>query len=377
LPPIYVTKPYLPPLAEFMPMLQQIWDSKVLTNNGPFHQQLEGRLRTFLDAEHVSLVTNGMLALTTVLDAEQLDGEVVTTPYSFVATTHSVKIGRLAPVFVDIKPSDLNIDPAKIEAAITPRTAAIVAVHCYGNPCDVEAIEAIAGRHGLRVIYDAAHAFGVRYKGRGLLSWGDYATLSFHATKAFNTFEGGAVITRGELDKVAVDRVRNFGITDEVTVPVVGTNAKMSEFNAALGLLQLDHFEHVRQERARVDGLYRSLLADVPGLRPLAIPADTEPNYSYFPVLVGPDFRTSRDGLYEEMKADQVFSRRYFYPLLSSLPMYRDLASADPANLPVATRAAEQILCLPIYPDLTDGEVERITELVRGVPAVNRRRAAR
>ncbi len=377
MPPIYVTKPYLPPLSEFLPLLERIWDSKVLTNNGPFHQQLEARLRDFLDAQNVSLVTNGMLALTTVLDSAQLEGEVVTTPYSFVATTHSVKIGRLTPVFVDVRPDDLNIDPAAIEAAITPRTCAIVAVHCYGNPCDVEAIEAIAGRHGLKVIYDAAHAFGVRYKGRGLLSWGDYATLSFHATKAFNTFEGGAVITRGDADKVAVDRVRNFGITDEVTVPVVGTNAKMSEFNAALGVLQLDHFEHIRRERARVDALYRTLLADMPGMHPLGIPAQTEPNYSYFPVLVGPEFRTSRDGLYEELKADDVYSRRYFYPLLSSLPMYRDLPSSAPANLPVATRAAEQVLCLPIYPDLTDGEVERIAALVRGAAHVSARRAAR
>jgi dTDP-4-amino-4,6-dideoxygalactose transaminase len=377
LPPIYVTKPYLPPLSELLPLLEEIWESKVVTNNGPFHQRLEARLQDFLSVPHVSLMTNGMLALTTVMEAAAIEGEVITTPYSFVATTHSVKLGRLTPVFVDIKPDDLNIDPARIEAAITPKTSAIVAVHCYGNPCNVEAIEAIADRHGLTVIYDASHAFGVRYKGRGLLSWGDYATLSFHATKAFNTFEGGATITNSAERKTDVERIRNFGITDEVTVPVVGTNAKMSEFNAALGLVQLDHFEHVRRERARVDRLYRTLLADIPGLQPLVIPADVEPNHSYFPVLVGPDFRTGRDGLFEELKADDVYSRRYFYPLLSSLPMYRDCASSAPANLPVATRAADQIMCLPIYPDLTDGEVERIAGLVRGVSAVKARRAAR
>jgi dTDP-4-amino-4,6-dideoxygalactose transaminase len=366
LPPIYVTKPYLPPLAEFLPLLEQIWDSKVLTNNGPFHQQLEERLRTFLDVEHVSLVTNGMLALSAVIEATEIEGEVVTTPYSFVATTHSVKLGRLTPVFVDIKPDDLNIDPARIEAAITPRTSAIVAVHCYGNPCDVQAIEEIADRHGLLVIYDAAHAFGVRLHGRGLLSWGDFATLSFHATKAFNTFEGGAVIANSAERKTSVDRIRNFGITDEVTVPAIGTNAKMSEFNAALGLVQLDHFEHVRRERRRVDQAYREELADIPGIEPLAIPPGVEPNYSYFPVMVTPAFGTDRDGLYNRLKEQGIYSRRYFYPLLSTLPMYRDLPSANPAHLPVATEAAEQILCLPIYPDLDPESQRRIVKVIRG-----------
>ena len=364
--PVYVTRPYLPPLSEFLPLLEQIWESRVLTNNGPFHQQLEARLRDFLDVEHVSLVTNGMLGLSAVIEAAEIEGEVITTPYSFVATTHSVKLGRLAPVFVDIKPDDLNIDPAQIEAAITPDTSAIVAVHCYGNPCDVEAIEDIANRHGLAVIYDAAHAFGVRFQGRGLLSWGDYATLSFHATKAFNTFEGGAVIANTAERKTGVDRVRNFGITDEVTVPTVGTNAKMSEFNAALGLVQLDHFEHVRRERGRVDGAYREALAGISGIELLAIPRDVEPNYSYFPVMVTPDFRTDRDGLYEELKARGIYSRRYFYPLLSTLPMYRDMPSAGPARLPVATQAAERILCLPIYPDLDPDTQRRIVDVIRG-----------
>jgi dTDP-4-amino-4,6-dideoxygalactose transaminase len=362
--PIYVTRPFLPPLDQFMPMLEEIWRTRMLTNLGPFHAKLEARLCDYLGVANVSLMTNGMLALSAAIEASGIEGEVVTTPYSFVATTHAVRMGRLKPVFVDVRRSDLNIDPGLIEAAITPATAAIVAVHCYGNPCDVEAIEAIAERRGLAVIYDAAHAFGVSYKGRGLLSWGDFSTLSFHATKAFNTFEGGAVITRDSADKLAVERGRNFGIQDEVTIPAVGTNAKMSEFNAALGLLQLDHFEEVRAARRRVDTRYRALLADVPGIDCLAIPAETDPNHSYFPILVGPDFPISRDSLQERLQEQNIYSRRYFYPLLSNLPMYRDEPSADPETLPVATRAAEQILCLPIFPDLAEADQDRIVDVV-------------
>ena len=364
--PIYVTRPYLPPLEEFLPLLEQIWSTRVLTNSGPFHVRLEERLRGLFEVEHVSLVTNGMLALSAAIDASGIAGEVITTPYSFVATTHAVKMGRLEPVFVDVRPDDLNIDADKIEAAITPRTAAIVAVHVYGNPCKVDRIEEIARRHGLKVIYDAAHAFGVRYRGRSLLSYGDFATLSFHATKAFNTFEGGAIVSADARGKSGIDSIRNFGIADEVTIPAVGTNAKMSEFNAALGLLQLDHFERVRAARARVDSLYRASLSGVQGIECLPVPADVEPNYSYFPILVQPGFRTSRDGLYDELKAQQIHSRRYFYPLLSTLPMYRGLRSADPVHLPVATRAAEEILCLPIYPDLPEADQNRILSVILG-----------
>jgi dTDP-4-amino-4,6-dideoxygalactose transaminase len=362
--PIYVTRPFLPPLSEFLPMLEQIWDQRILTNHGPFHQRLEGELGQFLGVDHVSLATNGMLALSTAIDAADLDGEVITTPYSFVATSHAVKLGRLEPVFADICSDDLNIDPAAIEAAITPRTCAIVAVHCYGNPCAVETIEAIAGRQGLAVIYDAAHAFGVRLNGRGILSWGDFATLSFHATKAFNTFEGGAVIARRAAGKAAVDRLRNFGIVDEVTVDRVGGNMKMSEFNAALGLLQLQHFEQVRAARGRVDARYRALLADVEGINCLAIPESVEPNFSYFPVLVGPDYPLTRDDLYDRLKAHDIFSRRYFHPLLANLPMYAGLKSAAAANLPVANRAASQILCLPIYPDLGEADQQRVVDVI-------------
>lgn len=362
---IYVTRPYLPPIDEFLPMLRQIWDSRVLTNNGPFHQQFENRLRSYLDVPHVSLVSNGMLALAMALDAAELEGEVITTPYSFVATTHAVRMGRLTPVFVDVRRSDLNIDPAAVEAAITPRTTAIVAVHVYGNPCDVEALEAIARRHGLKVIYDAAHAFGVTYRGRSLLSWGDFATLSFHATKAFNTFEGGAVVMPSVESKRVIDNLRNFGIANETEIPAVGTNAKMAEVNAALGLLQISHFGTVLRLRREVDRRYRDMLADVPGIEMLAIPAETEPNFSYFPILVKPDFRVGRDVLYRELLAGGIYSRRYFYPLLSSLPMYRDEPSAAAARLPVAHRAAEEILCLPIYPDLDADAQERIVAAIR------------
>ncbi len=362
--PIYVTRPFLPPLSEFLPMLEQIWDTRVLTNNGPFHQQLEAELGKVFDSDFVSLTTNGMLALTTAMDAAQLTGEVITTPYSFVATTHSVALENLTPVFVDVLPGDLNIDPDAIEAAITNKTSAIVAVHVYGNPCAVERIEDIARRHGLTVIYDAAHAFGVRLNGRSLLSYGDYAALSFHATKAFNTFEGGAIVTNDAARKKGVDAVRNFGIADEVNIPIVGTNAKMSELNAAVGLLQLRHFEDVRRRRSRVDAWYRQALGAIEGIRLIDIPAGVEANYSYFPILVGAGFPMTRDALYEALKAQGIYSRRYFYPLLASLPMYAHLPSAAPGRNPVAERAAAEVLCLPIYPDLAIDEQQQIIEAI-------------
>ena len=362
--PIHVTRPFLPPLAEIMPMLEQIWETRILSNSGPFHQRLEARLREFLGVGNVSLVTNGMVALEAVIDAAGLSGEIVTTPYSFVATTHAVKRGQLTPVFVDVRAHDLNIDPDKIEAALTERTSAIVAVHCYGNPCALEEIDAIASRHGLKVIYDAAHAFGVTWRGLGVLGWGDYSTLSFHATKAFNTFEGGAIVTRTHRDREAIERQRNFGIADEVTIPSVGTNAKMSEFNAAVGLVQMDHFAAVLSARRAVDARYRERLARIGGIEPLPIPDEVSPNFSYFPVLVREDFPLGRDALYERLLGEGIYSRRYFYPLLANLPMYRDLPSAAPANLPVANRAAAQILCLPIYPELVEADQERIVDAI-------------
>lgn len=364
---IYVTKPELPSLAEFLPLLEEIWASRVLTNKGPFHQRFEERLGAFLDVSQVSLVCNGMLALSAAIAAAGIEGEVITTPYSFVATTHAIALAGLTPVFADVRPSDLTIDPVRIETAITPRTSAIVAVHVYGNPCDVDAIEAIARRHQLKVIYDAAHAFGVRYRGQSLLAHGDFVTLSFHATKAFNTFEGGAVLSATAEGKKSVDSYRNFGIANEVSIPVVGSNAKMSEFNAALGLVQLGHFEEVRLRRAAIDRRYRAMLSGIDGLDFIALPSDVEPNFSYFPVLVRPRFRVSRDRLYDELKAQGIYARRYFHPLLSRLPMYRGLPSAAPDNLHVATEAAERILCLPIFSELSLETVDRITEEIHRV----------
>lgn len=361
---IFVTRPYLPPLEDLLPMLEEIWRTRILSNAGPFHQRLEARLREFLGVPNLSLVTNGMVALEQVIEAADLRGEIITTPYSFVATTHAVRRAQLNPVFVDVRGHDLNIDPGRIEEAITPRTSAIVAVHCYGNPCAVDAIQAIADRHGLKLIYDAAHAFGVRHRGESLLVHGDYATVSLHATKAFNTFEGGLIVARDAAATADIDRRRNFGIVDEERIPGLGTNAKMSEFNAAVGLLQLDHFEDVRRSRAEVDRRYRERLADIEGVDPLPLPDDTVPNHGYFPVLVRPDYRTDRDGLYEALRRNGIHTRRYFYPLLSTLPLYRDLPSAAPGHLPQATEAAAQILCLPIFPELDPADQDRILDVV-------------
>ena len=358
--PIFVTRPFLPPLDELIPLLERIWDRKIVTNNGPFHEELQRELERFLEVEHVSLTANGMLALEAAIEAAGVSGEVITTPYSFVATSHAVRRAGLTPVFADVRAENLNIDPQSVDALVNERTTAIVAVHCYGNPCEVEVLEAIAGRHGLALIYDAAHAFGVRYRGRSLVSWGDYAALSFHGTKMFNTFEGGAVVTRTPQSQHSVNLARNFGITSEVTVPGIGTNAKMSEFNAALGLLQLQHLGEALDARRSIDQRYREALNGIDGIDPLPLPADAEPNFSYFPVLVTESFSLSRDALYEALKAQEIYSRRYFYPLLSTLPMYRDLPSASPGKLPIATRAAEQILCLPIYPDLAQADQDRV-----------------
>jgi dTDP-4-amino-4,6-dideoxygalactose transaminase len=362
---IYVTRPYLPDLEELIPLLRQIWTNRVLTNQGPFLQNFEERLGQFLGTEHVSVVCNGAVGLSAAIAAAEIEGEVITTPFSFVATTHSIAMAGLTPVFVDVRPQDFTIDPERLEAAITPRTSAIMAVHVYGNPCDVDAIRSIAERHNLKVIYDAAHAFGVRYRGESLLVHGDFATLSFHATKAFNTFEGGAVLSATAAGQRLVNNYRNFGFVDEVTIPAIGSNAKMSEFNAALGLLQLDHFEDVRRKRAEVDRRYREMLAGIEGVDVLPIPPEVEPNYTYFPILVLPEFGISRDELYERLKASGFYARRYFYPLLSSLPMYRYLPTAAAENLPVARQASEQILCLPFFHDLAESDQRRLVEIIR------------
>ena len=361
---MFVTRPYLPPLDELLPLLEGIWERRWLTNHGPLHQRFEAELRNFLSTPFISPTANGMLALEIAIEAAELSGEIITTPYSFVATTHAIRRSQLTPVFVDIRRDDVNMDPDRVEERITEKTSAIVAVHCYGNPCDLERLQDLADRHSLKLLYDAAHAFGVRHKGRSVLASGDFSTLSFHATKAFNTFEGGAVISKSASAKSVIDQLCNFGITDEVTIQAVGANAKMNEFSAALGLIQLTHFAHAQEGRRKVDKRYREALHNVPGIELIDIPPETEPNYSYFPVFVTEEFRLSRDGLYEELKSHGIMSRRYFYPLLSTLPMYRSFESAAPANLPVATRAAEQILCLPIYHDLSEADQDRVIEIL-------------
>lgn len=363
--PIYVTQPHLPPLEEFIPYLEQIWGSRVLTNGGPLHQQLEKALSEHLGVPHVALFNNGTIALSVALQAMDLQGEVITTPYSFVATSHALVMNGLEPVFVDIDPESMNIDPARIEAAISPRTTAILAVHCYGRPCDVDAIGQIAKRHKLKVIYDAAHAFGVQDKGGSVLRHGDLSALSFHATKVFNTFEGGAVVCHHLETKQRIDRLKNFGFATEVEITEVGTNGKMSEINAAFGLVQLRHLDEALASRALVSQRYRERLAGVAGIRVVGVDHAEVPNHSYFPVLVGPEYPLGRNGLYEDLKTIGVFARRYFFPLLSGLPMYRDLPSAAPANLPVACRVAEQVLCLPLYPALSEEDQDRIIDRVR------------
>ena len=363
--PIYVTQPYLPPLEDFIPYLEQIWENKVLTNNGPFHKQLEQALCNYLGVEHLALFTNGTIALVTALQALRISGEVITTPYSFVATTHSLLWNNIKPVFVDIDPVTCNLDPGRIEEAITPQTTAIMPVHCYGNPCAVERIQKIADTYGLKVIYDAAHAFGVQYKGESLLRHGDLSVLSFHATKVFNTFEGGAIVCPDAKTKQRIDYLKNFGFADEVTITAPGINGKMSEFNAAFGLLQLKHIDDALARRKQIETRYREALADVAGISLLPMPPDTTGNASYFPILVGEGYPLSRDALYQSMKDVGINGRRYFYPLISDMPMYRGLASAAPENLTEAQRVADQVLCLPIYPDLTDDDVGRSVAIIR------------
>lgn len=374
--PLTVTQPFLPPLQEFIPYLEQIWASKVLTNRGPMHQRLEAELCRHLGVQHISLFANGTLALVTALQALRITGEVITTPYSFVAGAHSLLWNGIEPVFVDIDPVTLNLDPRRIEAAITPRTTAIMPVHCYGTPCDVEAIQQIADNYNLRVIYDAAHAFGVQQHGQSILTAGDLSILSFHATKVFNTFEGGAIVSPDARTKQHIDRLKNFGFVDEVTVVAPGINGKMSEVNAAMGLLQLQHVDAAIARRAHIDATYRERLAGLPGLRLLDPPADTDRNHSYFPVLVEPGFPLSRDALYQRLKDQGINGRRYFYPLISEFPMYRHLPSARPEGLPVAHAVSRQVLCLPFYPALTDEQVQRIADAVCEAAALQLKAAA-
>lgn len=361
---IFVTKPFLPPLEELIPYLERIWERAVLTNNGPFHQQFEVELARFLGVPHLALFTNGTIALVSALQALRVTGEVITTPYSFVATTHSLLWNGIKPVFADIDPDTLNLDPRKVEAAITPHTTAILPVHCYGNPCDVEALQQIADHYNLKIIYDAAHAFGVEYGGRSILEYGDLSVLSLHATKVFNTFEGGAIACRNARQKQHIEHLKNFGFVNETTVVATGINGKMSEFPAALGLLQLKYVKAAIEERRRIDAYYRRELASVPGIRCVPRGRQTVDNFAYFPILVDESYPLTRDQLYEKLASRGIHGRRYFYPLISNFPMYRGMLSAQPENLPVATRVANQVICLPIYPGLGEEDAARVVEVI-------------
>ncbi|MFJ7439933.1 DegT/DnrJ/EryC1/StrS family aminotransferase [Methylorubrum thiocyanatum] len=362
--PVFVTRPFLPPLEEFEPLLRRIWQTRILTNGGPFHRELEAQLTTHLGVPQVALFNNATTALIVALRALDLSGEVITTPYSFVATSHALLWSGLTPVFVDINPVTLNLDPARIEAAITPRTTAILPVHCYGRPCDVEAIAEIAARHRLKVIYDAAHAFGVRHRGRSVLNHGDLSVLSFHATKVFNTFEGGAIVCADPAMKDRIDKLKNFGFDDETSVIGVGLNGKMSELNAAFGLVQLRYVEEAMSGRRKVDAAYRKGLQTITGIRCLDAAEEETTNHAYFPILIEPDYPVSRDALYDALKRVGIHPRRYFYPLISDFPAYRTLPSARRERLPIAAESAERVLCLPIYPDLDPDIVARVIEVI-------------
>lgn len=388
---ITVTSPLLPNLDEFHEMLQQIWDSKWITNNGQFHRQLEAALKEYLGVPQVSLFTNGTLPLLTALQALRITGEVITTPYSFVATTHSIWWAGCKPIFVDIDPRTGNLDPEKIEAAITPKTTAIMPVHCYGKPCDVRRIKEIADTYGLKVIYDAAHAFALeipkneadykrafdearnalepctpvkreelKIETESILNWGDMSTLSFHATKVYNTIEGGAMIMPNAEVKKRIDFLKNFGFADEVTVVGPGINSKVDEMRAAYGLLNLRQVDAAIAARQQVAIKYREALRDVEGVTFFDDMSGVKHNYSYFPIFIDEKtFGTSRDELYAKMKAANVLSRRYFYPLISEFSTYRGLESADPKNLPNAHKMADSVLCLPMHHELSDNDIER------------------
>lgn len=362
--PIFVTQPTLPALEDFVPYLEQIWGTKILTNVGPFHQELEQALCSHLGVKYISLLTNGTIALITALQALRIAGEVITTPFSFVATAHSLLWNGIKPVFVDIDPVTLNLDPERIEAAITPETTAIMPVHCYGHPCDVDRIQKIAERHGLKVIYDAAHAFAVQCHSGSVLNHGDLSVVSFHATKVFNTFEGGAIVCHDATTKQRIDQLRNFGFTSEITVDSLGINGKMSEINAAFGLLQLKGIDAAVQRRKSIDAHYRRRLAGVKGIHCLPDAGEKVANHAFFPILVQPGYPLGRDALYQKLRDNGIHIRRYFYPLISDLPMYRDLPSAIPANLATARAAAGSVLCLPMSSNLNVDDAERVVSCI-------------
>lgn len=363
---ITVTAPLLPNLDEFNELLKEIWESKWITNNGSFHRQLETELAKYLKVPYVSLFTNGTLPLITALQALHISGEVITTPYSFVATTHSLWWNGIKPVFVDIEPSTGNIDPTKIEAAITPKTTAIMPVHVYGKPCDVDAIQAIADKYGLKVIYDAAHAFGVEVNGKSILEAGDMSTLSFHATKVYNTIEGGAMVMHDEKTKKRIDYLKNFGFAGETEVIAPGINSKMDEMRAAYGILNLRQVDDAIEARHQVAIKYREALRPVEGITFWDDMPGVKHNYSYFPIFVDAEkYGMTRDELYFKMKEQNVLGRRYFYPLISEFSTYRGLPSASKENLPQAHKMADSVICLPMHHELQRRDIERIINIIK------------
>jgi dTDP-4-amino-4,6-dideoxygalactose transaminase len=362
---IQVTSPLLPSLAEYVPYLEDIWNRKWLTNNGHYHQELEKALCEYLGVEHLSLFTNGTLTLITALQAMRITGEVISTPYSFVATAHSIWWNGLKPVFIDVEERTGNINSALIEQAITPQTTAIMPVHVYGNPCDVQGIQDVADRYGLAVIYDAAHAFGVKVNGESILNFGDMNSLSFHATKTYNTVEGGALVLKDSRTKKRIDFLKNFGFADETTVIASGINSKMDELRAAYGLLNLKQIDSAIAQRKKIAEAYRECLRSVEGISFFEDMPDVTHNYSYFPIFVNEnEYGMSRDSLYEKMKQNDIFCRRYFYPLISDFPMYKGLSSSAPERLPIAHKMASEVICLPIYAGLELGDVERVVSIL-------------
>ena len=364
--PIYVTSPLLPSLEDFTFLLKEIWESKMLTNNGNFHQKLEEELAKYLKVPYLSLFTNGTLPLITALQAMRITGEVITTPFSFVATTHSLWWNGIKPVFVDIEPETCNLDPSKIEAAITPRTTAIMPVHVYGKPCKTKEIQEIANKYGLKVIYDAAHAFGVEINGESILNFGDMANLSFHATKVYNTLEGGALVVHDEQTKKRIDYLKNFGFASETEVVAPGINSKVDEVRAAYGLLNLKQVDHAINSRRKVAIRYRDELQGVKGITFFNDIPGVRHNYSYFPIFINAEeYGMTRDELYFKMKEHNVFGRRYFYPLISTFSTYRGLDSANPDNLPIATQMSNNVICLPMHHALSENEVEYILQIIK------------
>lgn len=362
---ITVTAPLLPDLEEFNSLLKEIWDSKWVTNNGTFHKQLEKGLAEYLKVPYISLFTNGTLPLLTALQALRITGEVITTPYSFVATTHSIWWNGCKPVFVDIDPATGNIDPDAIEAAITNKTTAIMPVHVYGKPCDIKRIQEIADKYGLKVIYDAAHAFGVEVNGESILNAGDMSTLSFHATKVYNTLEGGALVMHDEQTKKRIDYLKNFGFAGETEVVAPGINSKVDEVRAAYGIINLRQVDAAIEARRQVAIKYREALRPVDGITFMDDMPGVKHNYSYFPIFIDAEkYGMTRDELYEKMKSHNVLGRRYFYPLISTFSTYRGLPSAAPENLPKAHKMADSVICLPMHHELSAEDIDRVLELI-------------